>query len=80
MNKTDKAENAVIETTNQLVKDGGYTLRDDVITDLGKFEGEHIMTLYFYDAFMNGDGESSSQYFPNVWLISDHGNALLITI
>jgi hypothetical protein len=51
--------NAVIETVDKLVTDGGYTLETgrNVIKDLGKFEGEHVMTLYFYQAFMNGDGD-----------------------
>ncbi len=59
MNKTDKAVNPVIEAVDKLVTEGGYTLEPErnVIKDLGKFEGEHVMTLYFYDAFMNGDGE-----------------------
>lgn len=44
---------------DELVTEGGYTLEPDrnVIRDPGKFEGEHVMTLYFYDAFLNGDGE-----------------------
>jgi hypothetical protein len=54
MNKT---YNAVNDAVKKLVEDGGYTLENDVISDLGKFEGEHVMTLYFYDAHMNGDGE-----------------------
>ncbi len=55
----NKQTNAVIEAVDKLVTDGGYTLDSErnVIKDLGKFEGEHVMTLYFYDAFINGDGE-----------------------
>ncbi len=61
--QTDKATTVaaqgqnVRDAVNELVKDGGYDVRDGIIRSLGKFEGEHIMTLYFYDAFMNGDGE-----------------------
>lgn len=49
--------NKVTEAVEKLVEEGGYTLRGQVITDCGKFGGEHIMTLYFYDAYINGDGE-----------------------
>jgi hypothetical protein len=35
----------------------GYTFdANGVIRDPGKFEGETLATLYFYDAYMNGDG------------------------
>ena len=48
-----------IEELRDIVKSDGTTLdADDVIQDLGKFEGEHISTLYFYDAMMNGGGET----------------------
>lgn len=40
----------------ELVKEGGYTLSDNghVITDKGKFEGEPVEILYFYDFIGNG--------------------------
>ncbi len=35
----------------------GYTFsRDGIVTSPGKFEGESIETLYYYDCFINGDG------------------------
>jgi len=35
----------------------GYTFsRNGIVTSPGKFEGESIATLYYYDAFLNGDG------------------------
>ena len=29
----------------------------NLVKDLGKFEREHVGTLYFFDAYMNGCGE-----------------------
>lgn len=35
----------------------GYTFtRQGIVTSPGKFEGESIATLYYYDCFLNGDG------------------------
>lgn len=35
----------------------GYTFnRYGIVTSPGKFEGETIATLYYYDAFLNGEG------------------------
>jgi hypothetical protein len=50
---------AIVNKLDELVVEGGYELYPErnVIRSLGQFEGEHIMTLYFYDAYMNGDGE-----------------------
>jgi hypothetical protein len=33
-----------------------YTLQNDIIKNPGKFEGETVATLYYYDAYMNGNG------------------------
>ncbi len=53
----------VLEDVDKLVTEGGYTLypEHNVIRSPGKFEGEHVMTLYFYSAYMNGDGEPYSR-------------------
>ncbi len=69
----NKQTNAVIEAVDKLVTDGGYTLDSErnVIKDLGKFEGEHVMTLYFYDAFMNGDGEQYGEDNDLAFNVSD---------
>lgn len=35
----------------------GYTFnRRGICTSLGKFEGESIAALYYYDCYLNGDG------------------------
>ena len=34
----------------------GYTWDNGIVTSPGKFEGESISTLYYYDAYLNGNG------------------------
>lgn len=34
----------------------GYTIERGIIQNPGKFEGESVATLYYYDAYLNGDG------------------------
>jgi len=43
-------------TQTEIAKD--YDVRNGIIKSPGKFEGEPILTLYYYDAFLNGDGDS----------------------
>lgn len=41
-----------------IAKEHGYTISAaNTILSPGKFEGEHVSTLYFWDSYMNGDGE-----------------------
>lgn len=41
-----------------LAKEYGYTVSAaNTIVSPGKFEGEHVSTLYFWDCYMNGDGD-----------------------
>lgn len=41
-----------------LAKEYGYTVSAaNTILSLGKFEGEHVSTLYFWDCYMNGFGD-----------------------
>lgn len=32
----------------------GYSFRNGIIKDLGKFQGETIATLFYYDCYLNG--------------------------
>jgi hypothetical protein len=36
------------------IRDGYTFTRQGIVTSPGKFEGESIATLYYYDAYMNG--------------------------
>ena len=47
----DKEKNRLINDYNLTINQDGYILNP------GKFEGERLTTIYFYDAFLNGDGE-----------------------
>lgn len=41
-----------------LTKECGYTVSAaNTILSPGKFEGEHVSTLYFWDCYMNGFGD-----------------------
>lgn len=55
-------------TKEELVKDielardyvlQGYEIENNIITSPGKFEGEYIATPYFYECYMDGDGEDN---------------------
>lgn len=35
----------------------GYNFNHGIITNPGKFEGESLATLYYYDCYLNGQGE-----------------------
>jgi hypothetical protein len=50
-----KMENCTMDK-NELAKLAkGYTWRDGIIVSCGKFEGETLATLYYYDAYLNGN-------------------------
>lgn len=34
-----------------------YNWKNDLVSDLGRFERESLATLYFYDCMLNGDGD-----------------------
>ena len=57
-----KTECEIINPTTiglALAKEYGYTVSAaNTILSPGKFEGEHVSTLYFWDCYMNGDGQS----------------------
>jgi hypothetical protein len=42
-------------TAHQLAQEQGFALRNDIITNPGRFEGEHVSILYWEEAMMNGD-------------------------
>lgn len=57
-----KTECEIINPTTiglALAKQYGYTVSAaNTVLSPGKFEGEHVSTLYFWDCYMNGDGQS----------------------
>ena len=53
-------ENPIKEDLQKIAAD--YTFKNGIIKNPGKFEGESIMTPYFYEASLNGDGETISLY------------------
>lgn len=57
-----KTECEIINPTTiglALAKEYGYTVSAaNTVLSPGKFEGEHVSTLYFWDCYMNGDGQS----------------------
>ena len=59
---------AIIEQTEHLTSD--YTIKDGIIQDPGKFEGEWYYSLYFYDCIMSGGGdEIKSSYLDSERII-----------
>jgi len=46
---------AILEQTEHLAQD--YEIENGIIKSPGKFEGEFIHSLYFYDCVMNGGGD-----------------------
>lgn len=51
MNKDDVKKEAL-----RICEEAGYTVKNGIIQNLGKFEREPIETVYFYDCMLNGDG------------------------
>lgn len=56
-----KTECEIINPTTiglALAKEYGYTVSAaNTVLSPGKFEGEHVSTLYFWDCYMNGFGD-----------------------
>jgi hypothetical protein len=58
--------------------DNGYTVRNGIIQNFGKFEGEPLSTPYFYDMMLNGEGDvielqkSDYELFDNIPVNKTH--------
>lgn len=61
MNKT------ITEQGRKIAQQYGYLVSAaNTILSPGKFEGEHVSTLYFWEASLNGDGEHLEHYGDEV--------------
>lgn len=70
-----------IQDVVKTIAECGITLKDLnehlCVSTPGKFENEHISTLYFYSALMNGDGETSEYADNSVFFVmTDHERKL----
>ena len=61
------------EKALELAKLGGYTLDQyNRITNPGKFSGEHVRTLYYFELCMNGDYGDVSTELDDVCIYTVH--------
>ena len=61
------------EKALELAKEEGYTLDQfNRITNPGKFSGEHVRTLYYFDLCMNGDFGDISTHLDDVCIYTVH--------